>query len=172
SSSVYIGNDSAKITYPTRGVSLEWQGATWSRTDPDLIFVHVNYYSKDYPATGMKLYTYRPSTNVFTLLKDFAPELAPGQPDYLFEMHIAQDGNDDVFTFQHKRVGNSDALYFIVWKRSTDTVLLHIATDASRLFPIVGTNACLPDKSGRWVFFSPNRSPTEGHARVRTLDLT
>src|SRR5256885_5156880 len=154
------------------GVSLEWQGATWSRTDPDLIFVHVNYYSKDYPATGMKLYTYRPSTNVFTLLKDVAPELAPGQPDYLFEMHIAQDGNDDVFTFQHKRVGNSDALYFIVWKRSTDTVLLHIATDASRLFPIVGTNACLPDKSGRWVFFSPNGSPTEGQARIRILDLT
>ena len=27
------------------GVTLDWQGATWSRTDPDLIFVHVNYYS-------------------------------------------------------------------------------------------------------------------------------
>ena len=80
------------------GVSLEWQGATWSRTDPDLIFVHANYYNPEYAATGMKLYTYRPSTNVFTLLKDFAPELAPGQPDYLFEMHVAQDGKDDIFT--------------------------------------------------------------------------
>jgi len=154
------------------GVTLTWEGATWSRVDPDLIFVHVNYYSPDYPATGMKLYSYRPSTNTFTLLKDFAPQLAPGQPDYLFEMHVAQDGHDDVFTFQHKRVGNSDALYFIVWKRSTDSVLLHIATDDSRLFPIVGTNACLPDKSGRWVYFSPNGSPTAGQARIRILDLT
>src|ERR1700730_12038622 len=45
------------------GVALEWQGATWSRDDPDLIYVHVNYYNPHSPATGMKLYTYRPSTN-------------------------------------------------------------------------------------------------------------
>src|SRR5688572_22701620 len=26
------------------GYSLQWQGATWSRTDPDLIFVHASYH--------------------------------------------------------------------------------------------------------------------------------
>ena len=148
------------------GVTLEWQGATWSRTDPDLIFVHVNYYSKDYPATGMKLYTYRPSTNVFTLLKDFAPELAPGQPDYLFEMHIAQDGKDDTFTFMQNRIGNAEnPLYFIVWRRSTNTVLQHILNDAT-----FDGNAAMPDKSGRWIFFPLNKTEPD-LSRHRTLDL-
>jgi hypothetical protein len=148
------------------GVALEWQGATWSRTDPDLIFVHVNYYNPDYSATGMKLYGYRPSTNVFTLLKDFAPELAPGQPDYLFEMHVAQDGKDDIFTFMHNRVGNSqNPLYFIVWRRSTDTMLRHIRNDAT-----FDANAALPDKSGRWIFFPLNKTQADG-SRIKVLDL-
>src|SRR6266446_4415746 len=52
------------------GQSLQWQGATWSRNDPDLLFVHASYYNQDYPAvTGMKLYTYRTSTNTLTLIK-------------------------------------------------------------------------------------------------------
>ncbi len=148
------------------GVAMDWQGATWSRTDPDLIYLHVGYYNKDYPATGMKLYTYRPSTNVFKLLKDFAPELAPGQPDYLFEMHIAQDGKDDIFTLMQSRVGNSDnnPVYFIVWKRSTDTVLQHI------LNAKFDANAALPDKSGRWIFFPLNKTQSDG-TRIRVLDM-
>jgi len=148
------------------GVSLEWQGATWSRTDPDLIFVHVNYYSPDYASTGMKLYTYRPSTNVFALLKDFAPELAPGKPDYLFEMHVAQDGKDDIFTFMHNRVGSSgNPIYFIVWKRSTNTVLQHILNDST-----FDANAALPDKSGRWVYFPLNKTQAD-LTRHKVLDL-
>jgi uncharacterized protein (TIGR03437 family) len=147
-------------------VALDWQGATWSRKDPDLIFVHVSYYNPNYPATGMKLYSYRPSTNVFTLLKDFAPELAPGQPDYLFEMHIAQDGKDDTFTFMQNRVGYPEnPLYFIVWKRSTNTVLQHISNDTT-----FDANAALPDKSGRWVFFPLNKTQPD-LTRHRTLDL-
>ena len=110
------------------GVSLDWQGATWSRTDPDLIYVHVASYDPNYSATGMKLYTYRPSqpaATAFNLIKDFAPQLAPGQQDYLFEMHV--DAHDEIFTFMHKRIGmGSDPIYYIVWKRSTDTVLQHI----------------------------------------------
>ena len=147
------------------GVGLDWQGATWSRVDPDLIYVHVAYYSPVYPATGMKLYTYRPSTNVFRLLRDFAPELAPGQPDYLFEMHIAQDGKDDIFTFMQNRVGNPDnPLYFIVWRRSTNQVLHHI------LNMKFDANAALPDKSGRWIFFPLNKTQPD-LSRHRTLDL-
>jgi len=148
------------------GVSLEWQGATWSRTDPDLIFVHVNYYSPNYSATGMKLYTYRPSTNAFALLKDFAPQLAPGQPDYLFEMHIAQDGKDDIFTFMQNRVGSSsNPMYFIVWKRSTNTVLQHITNDAT-----FDANAAIPDKSGRWIYFPLNKTQAD-LSRHKILDL-
>ncbi|MGI9067139.1 MAG: hypothetical protein ACR2HX_12145 [Pyrinomonadaceae bacterium] len=147
------------------GVALEWQGATWSRTDPDLIFVHVNSYGREYPATGMKLYTYRPSTNVITLLKDFGQELAPGKPDYLFEMHIAQDGKDDLFTFMHNRVGNQEnPLYFIVWRRSSNKVLQHI------LNAKFDANAAIPDKSGRFIFFPLNKIQPD-QAKHKILDL-
>jgi len=155
-------------TSPTlpHGVSLDWQGATWSRTDPDLIFVHVAYYDPNYPATGMKLYTYRPSTDVFTLLKDFAPELALGQPDYLFEMHIAQDGKDDIFTLMQNRIGNpNNPLYFIVWKRSTNKILQHISNDAT-----FDANAAVPDKSGRWIYFPLNKTQAD-LSRHKILDL-
>lgn len=150
------------------GVTLTWEGATWSHTDPDLIFVHVNYYNADHPTTGMKLYSYRPSTNVFRLIKDFAPSLAGGKPDYLFEMHVAQD---EIFTLLHKRVGKSEPLYTIIWKRSTDTILKHIATNDSHL-PPQGSNAALPDKSGRWIVFPSNGSPVAGEKRAAVLDLS
>lgn len=134
------------------GVSLDWQGATWSRTDPDLIFVHVGGYDASYSATGMKLYTYQPSTNAFTLLKDFGPQLANNNPDYLFEMHIAQDGRDDVFTFMQYRSGKqNNPIFFIVWKRSTNRVLYHLKVD-----PSFDMNNCYPDKSGRYVYCGPN----------------
>jgi hypothetical protein len=129
------------------GVTLEWQGATWSANDPDLIYLHVNGYSRDYPSTGMKLYSYRVSTNAFTLVKDFAPELSPGNPDYLFELHM--DAHDDVFTFMQKRLGRGDeTLAFIVWKRTENRVLAYV--------PNEDFNAGVPDKSGRYVYFSPN----------------
>jgi len=149
----------------TKGQSLQWQGATWSRTDPDLLFVHASYYDQHYPeVSGMKLYTYRPSTNTLKLIKDFT-SLAPGKPDYLFEMHIAQDGRDDIFTFMQNRIGNSDnPLYFIVWQRSSDKVLQHILNTK------LDGNAALPDKSGRWTWFALNKTEADG-SRHKVLDL-
>ncbi|MCA1633278.1 MAG: hypothetical protein LC802_06040, partial [Acidobacteria bacterium] len=148
SSFTLLGTLRANLPTLPDGSSLEWQGAMWSQTDPDLIFVHVNGYSPSYAQTGLKVYGYRPSTNSFTLIKDFAPQLAPGQPDYLFEMHV--DARDEVFTFMHKRVGmGSEPLFFIVWKRSTDTVLAHV--------PNNDYNAAVPDKTGRYVYFSVNQ---------------
>ncbi|TLY32543.1 MAG: hypothetical protein E6K56_03020, partial [Ignavibacteria bacterium] len=98
----------------------------------------------------MKLYSYRPSTDTFAVVKDFGP-LSPGNPDYLFEIHV--DAHDDIFTFMQYRVGDGgNPIYFIVWKRSTDQVLLHIRNDQS-----LDANACVPDKSGRWIFFALNK---------------
>src|SRR5437016_3277732 len=142
------------------GTTPNWQGAMWSRTDPDLIFVEGAYYDPNYPASGMKLYSYRPSTDTFSLVKDFAPILSPGNPDYLFEMHV--DAHDDVYTFMQQRVGAADnPIYFIVWKRSTDQVLLHIRNDQS-----LDANACAPDKSGRWIFFPLNKVQSDKSAHT------
>jgi hypothetical protein len=149
----------------TNGQALQWQGATWSRNDPDLIFVHASYYNQADPGvSGMKLYTYRPSSNTLRLIKDFT-SLAAGKPDYLFEMHIAQDGTDDLFTFMQYRVGNPDnPIYFIVWRRLSDEVLQHI------LNAKLDANAALPDKSGRWIWFALNKTQADG-ARHKILDL-
>lgn len=149
----------------TNGHSLQWQGATWSRSDPDLMFVNAAYYNPDYPTvSGMKLYSYRPSSNTVTLIKDFT-SLAPGKPDYLFEMHIAQDGKDDLFTFMQYRIGWADnPLYFIVWRRSSDKVLQHILNSK------IDANAAAPDKSGRWIWFALNKTQSDG-ARHKILDL-
>ena len=152
----------ARMPYLPGGISMEWQGATWSRTDPDLIYVHVNNYGRDYPSTGLKLYSYRPSTNAYTLVKDFAPELSPGNPDYLYEMHV--DARDDVFVFMHKRVGaGSEPLYYIAWRRSDNKVLAHVRNDFE-------ANAGYPDKSGRYVYFPLNRVLADG-SKARILDL-
>ncbi|MDQ3746558.1 MAG: hypothetical protein M3444_19470, partial [Acidobacteriota bacterium] len=86
------------------GTTPNWQSATWSRTDPDLLYLPGDYYNASYTASGMKLYTYRPSTDTFKLVKDFAPALsAAGLPDYFFEMHA--DAKEDLFVFSRFRVG-------------------------------------------------------------------
>jgi hypothetical protein len=144
------------------GSSVEWQGATWSAEDPDLIYAHVNGYSPDYARyTGMKLYEYRVSTNTFKLVKDFAPQLAPGKPDALYEMHA--DARTDVFTFMHKRAGRYEPLGFIAWSRTADKVLKYVANDFD-------ANACSPDKSGRYLYFPLNKTQPDG-SKARILDL-
>lgn len=144
------------------GSSVEWQGATWSAQDPDLLYAHVNGYSAEYARyTGMKLYAYRVSTDSFTLVKDFAPQLAPGRPDHLFEMHA--DAATDVYTFMHKRVGQYEPLGFIAWRRSTDEVLKYVPNDFD-------ANACSPDKSGRYLYFPLNKTQADG-SKARILDL-
>jgi hypothetical protein len=141
---------------PTVGGTIpNWQGATWSRTDPDLLYVVGAYYDAGYAASGLKLYAYRPSTDTFTLVKDFAPQLSPGNPDYFEEMHV--DAHDDLFVLSQKRVGaGSLPIAFIVWRKSTDQVLLNIPRD-SWLDSRKGT----PDKSGRWVLFPLNDHTTQ-----------
>jgi hypothetical protein len=84
------------------------------------------------------------------------------------------DANDDVFTFMHKRNGaGSDPIAFIVWKRTTDTVLAHVANTLSVFGPKETANAGIPDKSGRWIIFPFNITQTvvEGDARLKVLDL-
>src|SRR6266404_1737651 len=158
-----IGPTIRTIETITSGYALAWQDAIWSRTDPDLIFVHAGYYETGASVTGMKLYTYRPSTNVLTLIKDFT-QLAPGQPDYFFPMQVAQDGNDDIFTLAESRVGNPDnPLYFVVWNRLTDTVLRYIQNDST-----FNNKQGTADKSGRWVMFTTKGGGTK---RADIVDL-
>jgi hypothetical protein len=149
----------------TNGYELSWQDATWSRTDPDLIYVHAAYYAAGVTVSGMKLYTYRPSSNVLTLIKDFT-QLAPGQPDFFFPMHVSQDGNDTIFTFGEKTSGIEDPIYFVVWNRQTDTVLHRIPSDTTTNIHKQG----VADKTGRWVTFG-TKTFGPNTPRAKVLDL-
>jgi hypothetical protein len=137
---------------------INWEGATWSKTDPDLIYCHPRYYEASSPnTTGMKLLKYHVSSGTFELDKDFAPLLSSNDSDYFFEMHIS--GNENLFTFGRYRTTASggNPIEYVIWRRS-DNLLLHINSHDSRL-PDQGANAATPDKSGRWVYFPANGGP-------------
>lgn len=139
------------------GSSLQWEGATWSRSDPDLLYIAANNHNTgSIPYSGMKLYSYRPSTDAYTLVKDFAPAVpgASNSTDWLFEIHFA--ANDTVFTAMQKRTGTDFVTQnFIVWERVTDTVTVIPNASEGDLY-----NNAVPDKSGRWVYLSVNNVVT------------
>lgn len=151
------------------GVSVQWQGAMWSRTDPNVLYCHPVNFDADYPSSGAKLYSYSFVTGQFTLVRDFGPAI--GASDWFFEMHVAQDGNDDIFTFGQFRTGQENPFKYLIYKRSTNTILLNISSKDARLFPTNGTNVALPDKSARYVFFSENGTPTADQRRIARWDL-
>ena len=125
------------------GVSVAWEGATWSNTDPNIIYCHASYYDG-----GMKLYKYdvRDGTSSgYTLIHDFG-SYNEGN-DYLRQMYVS--GDDDVFCFLHMRAGVNDGepVYYFVYRWSTNTVLYH--NPASTYTG--GINEVHVDKSGKWL---------------------
>jgi hypothetical protein len=125
-------------TLPGDGVP-QWESATWSTTDPDIIYTFPNYYDG-----GMKLFSYNVATKTFRLIKDFKA-LASGK-DYLKQMYVSAD--DDVFCWLHHRIGGGEGpVYYLVYKRSTNKVLYH--NPASEF--VGGINEVHIDKSGKWL---------------------
>lgn len=136
-----------------------WESATWSNHDPNIIFTFPSYYEG-----GMKLYAYNVSTRVFTLIKDFS-SLSGGQ-DYLRQMYVSSD--DDVFCWLQQRTGanNGEPVYYLVYKRSTDTVLAHNSCTVY----VGGVNEVHVDKSGKWLQVVIPTTQPDG-AGTRILDL-
>jgi hypothetical protein len=146
--------------------SLDWQTAIWSRTDPDTIYVHPGYYDSACSNSGMKELAYHPSTNTFELVHDFAADFG-SNTDYLFEQHC--DKSQDIWTFMQNRVGAADnPISYIIWRRSTNTILLHINAFDTRL-PEYGANNAAPDKTGRWVSFASNFTPSGFSGRMMAV---
>src|ERR1051325_10911271 len=57
---------------------------------------------------------------------------------------------------------------YIIWRRSTNTILLHIDAFDTRL-PEYGANNAAPDKTGRWVSFASNSYPPEFTGRATAV---
>jgi hypothetical protein len=102
----------------------------WSGLDPNILLVH------DY---GNRLYTYNVSTQTFTLLKDFSNLIEPGGG----VTQMTKSMNDDVFAFTLTQTPTSGFIGYLVWKRSTNEVLLR------QLAPNV--DEVLLDKGGRYL---------------------
>lgn len=140
--------------------NVSWEGATWSSTDPNIIYCHAAYMDG-----GMKLYQYdvRVGTAAgFKLIKSFSG--LSGGKDYLKQMYVS--GDDDVFCWLHMRAGSSEPLAYLVYRRSTDKTLFH--NPASEY--VGGINEVHVDKSGKWLQIALNENQPD-KSRTRFLNL-
>lgn len=144
-----------RIPGEDNAVSINFEGAIWHPTNPQLI-----YCTTGYRAGGMRLYTYNVVTRAYSLIKDFS-ELGT-RDDYLWEMSMSADG--DVFAWTQMRVGRKDnPLYYMVWRKSTDRILFHPSTSG------IITKVRL-DKSGQFLDLVYGQvQPDKSACSVRTL---
>ncbi|HEX8845388.1 MAG TPA: hypothetical protein VF791_12125 [Pyrinomonadaceae bacterium] len=140
--------------------TISWESATWSSTNPNIIYCFPSYTDG-----GMKLYQYdvrAGSPSGFRLIKDFS-SLAGGK-DYLKQMYVSAD--DDVFCWLHMRAGSSEAVAYLVYRRSTNKVLFHNPANVYA----GGINEVHVDKTGKWLQIALNQNQAD-NSRTRFLNL-
>lgn len=109
--------------------------AHWSRLSPDTVYSCAGraIYQVTIPSGSSTTWTN-------TLVKDLSSAIGGGGSDYCEQLSVSS--NDDVFA-AHYNVGGTKTGY-LVYKRSTDTVLLNVNTDGT-------INEVEIDKSGRYL---------------------
>jgi len=122
----------AKQTLPAlpEGDSFTTQSAIWSPTDPNVL------YGLSY--TKPRIWSLNVATRSWNLVKDFSSNFSPG--DYPWQMSMSMDGDTFAFT---RKASTSQVLGYVVYRRSTDQVLLNV-TQAL-------VNEVQLDKSGRYL---------------------
>jgi hypothetical protein len=100
---------SSRAARPDGGV-IGWEDATWSGTDPNVIYGHTN----------LNLWSYNVQTTQYTLVKNFGAELPPG---HLRQMSKSAD--DQVFGFTTQDTGYAQT-GSIAWRRNTNQVVLQL----------------------------------------------
>jgi cysteine-rich repeat protein len=129
------------------GAGLRMEDAIWSKTDPDVMYVH----------DGKRLWSYDVVTELFTLVKD----LSSLQPNlFLHQMSVSSD--DDVFAFTKKHDTSFDVTGYLAYRRSTDTFPANQAT--------AQIDEVQVDKSGRWLVVKTGVSGA-GAIESRIVDL-
>lgn len=125
-------------TPPPAGWLMDRSDMIWSGTDPDLIYGHNEVH---------KLWAYNVATNSYQLVKDLSPYVIPGGG--LSQM--SKSLQDDVFAFSLTDAGGIPA-GFLVWKRSTDQILLRQL--------VAKVNEVQVDKAGQFlsVVFNGNNN--------------
>ena len=135
------------------GEYARWEGATWSRNDPDKIWV-VPLAPNTGGSTnkGPQIYTYSVSANAYTPVKSFVSLFAAGQQ--FFEYHFAgtaSDGDYDVFTASVIPEQNDEAARWFAWQRTGDRGLFNF--DNAN---VTHYNNCNPSKGGDYIYCGPD----------------
>jgi hypothetical protein len=133
---------------PDNGTTIT-EGAIWSATDPDTLFI--------LGWTG-KLWALNASTRQYTLVHDFTREQTFSPGDFLWQMSMSGDG--DIFAFSHK--GNAGLVGYTVYKRSTDTMVMDVKSTKEDEVRI--------DKTGRFLGLFLSEVGADGFACF-VLDL-
>jgi len=115
----------------------------WSGVNPDLIYF----------SGSQVLSVYNTSTNTWTALKDFTSALT-GSSTQLNQFHVS--ANDDIFSFSKVDNGINPTGY-IVWKRSTNTILYNTND--------TGVDEVHIDPSGAWL----NIQMQSGSAKILNI---
>jgi hypothetical protein len=111
-----------------------YESAFWSFLDSDKLFIIVD----------AKLYYYRPSTNTYTLVKDFTSNFPAGY--FFIQLYVSS--NDNRFAMMVRNSASDQG--FIVYELSTNTIKLDFRT--------TDMNGITMDKSGRYVIYVPDNS--------------
>lgn len=154
---VGAGLQAGPVNIPGKGsVSVNFESAIWHPSNPNLIYCFTGYRDG-----GMHFYAYNIITRRYTMVKDFSSLGGPN--DYLSRMTMSADG--DVFAWSKQSVGRGDEnpTHFIIWRKSTDQILSHIATKG--ILDKVGL-----DKSGRYASIGyKNTQPDKTYSAYLTL---
>ncbi len=150
------GREALPLEYPS-GFGLSWESSTWSHTDPDVMYTFANDRKG-----GMRLYAFNVARKEFKLVKDLS-SIARGR-DFLRQMYVSAD--DDVFCWLLSRVGVDEPLGYVVYKRSTNSILYNNPASAY----VGGINEVHVDKSGKWLTIHLNQTQPD-NSSTRILNL-
>jgi hypothetical protein len=134
---------SRSVPSPPSGGALITEGAIWSATDPNILY--------GVAWKGPRLWALKVGTSSYTLIRDFSDEFDTG--DYLWQMSMSD--NADVFAFT-RRDSSDRSVGYLVWRRSTNRILLNVASTAFNEVKI--------DKSGRFLSIPLNEVDKKGVA--------
>ena len=125
------------------GGAPNWEDATWSGTDPDMIFGH----------TGLNIWAWNVAKKEYTLVRNFAKEFPDPKGAFVSQMTVSID--DEVFAFKLKGPGPKwDVLRYAAWRRKDDRMLLNCKA-------VGGFDECHVDKSGRYLLVKERKGPIE-----------
>jgi hypothetical protein len=122
---------SEKIGLLWNGINMQWCGASWSHSDPDILY--------GIPYSGQKLYQYNVKTRTYTVIKDFTGLLPAGNLSYL-----TKSSDDRRFAFIVGDQDNNNGVV-AVYDKLTDTIYRHD-------FNTTDIHSAPMDKSGKYVW--------------------